>query len=113
MKVNDRDDKTCDLHVPGAKDDKSKPRPTLVFRGFADALAEVVEVATFGARKYTDDGWSKVPNGIARYHDAMYRHLKEWDGVDPESGRSHLAHAAWNLLAVMQLLHNEAQEEQS
>lgn len=93
-------------HAPGAKLDASKPRPELVFRGFARALAAVADVATFGANKYSDDGWMSVPNGQKRYADAGYRHaLKRYAGeeIDPDSKCYHLAAEAWNKLAELEL----------
>lgn len=59
----------------GIKLDQGKPRASLVVHGFARALLSVSEVATFGAEKYTANGWVSVPNGLERYTDAMYRHL--------------------------------------
>lgn len=95
-----------DQHAPGAKLDGSKPRPELVFRGFARALKAVTAVATYGAEKYSPDGWQHVDNGEQRYMDALYRHLSEKHlgvALDEESNLSHLAHAAWNALAVLEL----------
>jgi hypothetical protein len=90
----------------GVKYDSAKHRPALVIDGFASALDEIALVATFGANKYTDDGWVDVPDGVKRYKDAMYRHLMaeaKGQAVDSESGLLHLAHAAWNILAVLEL----------
>ena len=87
---------------PGAKLDSGKVRPALVIQGFRKALLAVSEVGTFGAAKYTDDGWKSVPDGRKRYEDALYRHLLA-EGVDEQSGLPHLAHAAWNLLAMLEL----------
>lgn len=94
------------LHIPGAKDDNEKPRAGLVFHGFARALEEVSRVGTFGARKYTDEGWVEVPHGLERYTDAMYRHLlaeAQGELSDHESCLLHAAHAAWNALARLEL----------
>lgn len=91
----------------GVKFDSGKPRVSLVLGGFSRALEAVSEVGTFGANKYTDDGWLSVPDGVARYSDAHLRHiLKEQQGEvnDPESGLSHAAHTAWNALARLELL---------
>ena len=96
-----------DPHEPGAKLDAGKNRLGLVLHGFARALWAVGEIGTQGARKYSDNGWMEVPNGIARYTDALYRHiLKEaTEGPhDPESGFLHAAHAAWNALARLELM---------
>ena len=46
-------------HEPGAKLDSGKIRPSLVLGGFARALAEVSAVGTFGAEKYSDNGWCR------------------------------------------------------
>lgn len=94
-------------HEPGAKLDAGKIRASLVLGGFSRALAEVSKVGTFGAAKYTDNGWRTVPNGFERYSDAQIRHLlQEASGeqVDPESGLLHAAHTAWNALARLELL---------
>ncbi len=60
-----------------------------------DAVAEVVRVLMFGAKKYSPGNWAKVPEARQRYYDAAMRHLTTWfDGerCDPESGLHHLAH---------------------
>lgn len=93
-------------HETGAKMDAGKNRLGLVLGGFALALEQVGEVGTFGAAKYTPNGWINVDNGVERYTDAMYRHMmKEAQGeqIDPDSGMLHAAHACWNLLAVLEL----------
>lgn len=101
-------------HEPGAKLDAGKPRPALVLGGFSRALEAVTEVGTFGARKYTPNGWRSVPNGVERYSEAMLRHwLKETQGIelDPGSNLTHAAHLAWNALARLELM-LEQQERQ-
>lgn len=96
-----------DPHTPGAKLDAGKIRPGLVLGGFARALKEVARVGTYGAQKYTENGWVQVPNGVDRYDDAMLRHwLDEHCGVelDKDTELRHAAHAAWNALARLDLL---------
>ena len=98
--------KTPETQKTGVKYDAGKPRAGLVLGGFSLALLEVSKVGTFGAEKYTDDGWTSVPNGRSRYTDAMLRHiLQDLSGeeVDAESGIAHDAHAAWNALARLEL----------
>ena len=93
-------------HAPGAKMDAGKLRPNLVLSGFAHAIEEVVKVGTDGAAKYSDNGWKEVPNGEERYMDALGRHLlalQKGEEFDKLSGSRHLAHVAWNALAVMEL----------
>lgn len=85
------------------KFDSDKPRLDLI-PGF-DALVEVGKVATLGAHKYAEHNWRKAKNQH-RYSAALLRHLFAWlagQDADPESGLSHLAHAAWNCLALLQL----------
>lgn len=97
----------------GAKLDSGKVRPGLVLGGFARALWAVSEVGTFGANKYSDNGWVSVPNGESRYDDAGMRHwLKDKMGekVDDDSKLRHLAHEAWNALAVLDLALREAEK---
>lgn len=99
-----------DQHAPGAKLDHGKPRHGLVLGAFSNALTEVAKVGTFGANKYSDNGWLSVPNGQARYTDALLRHhFAEAGGErdDPESQLSHAAHRAWNALAVLELMLKE------
>jgi len=94
-------------HPPGVKLDVDKNRLGLVLCGFSRALVEVGKVGTFGANKYSDDGWVSVHNGEQRYTDALLRHLFAsaiGDNDDLESGLSHWAHVAWNALAVLDLM---------
>lgn len=94
-------------HTPGAKLDANKMRPSLVINGFPNALIEIIKLATFGANKYTDDGWREVPDGINRYTDAMYRHLlleHSGEDIDPDSQMLHATQTAWNSLARLELI---------
>lgn len=91
---------------PGDKYDTNKPDMGLVLSSFSRALIEVSKVGTFGAKKYTKDGWIAVPNGVARYTSAELRHhfYEETEGpFDRESGLLHKAHKAWNALAALDL----------
>lgn len=94
-----------DLHQVGVKDDSAKPRLDLVLGDFDYALWEVGLVGTYGANKYTDRGWHEVENGIERYSNALLRHYfnSKKEAIDSESGLPHLAHMAWNALAILQL----------
>lgn len=91
---------------PGAKLDKGKPLAA-VLMDFSHALQQVVAVGTYGANKYSRGGWVSVPDGEQRYLDAAWRHLlaAKPEGSDPDTHLDHLAHAAWNLLAVLELRH--------
>ena len=91
---------------PGAKLDLGKEEVSLVLEGFARALLEVSKVATFGANKYTRNGWMEVPDGEYRYKNAAGRHnlkrIIEGD-FDKDSGLYHEAHEVWNMLAAFEL----------
>ena len=98
----------------GYKADSHKNKLGLVFMGFPRALNQIGLVATFGAHKYTPNGWVKVDNGIERYTDALFRHfLAEAQGEkrDPESNLLHAAHAAWNALARLELMLRQEEDE--
>lgn len=92
-------------HSPGAKLDAGKVMPSLILTDMSRAVLAVAEVATFGANKYTKGGWLHVTNGQERYRDAADRHrLKQgFELYDPDSELLHLAHEAWNVLALLQL----------
>lgn len=88
----------------GKKYDSGKLRYDLVpFQ----ALDDVVQVLTFGAEKYGPNNWQQLDQAHDRYFAAALRHLskhQQGEVVDPESGLSHLAHAA---CCVLFLLHGE------
>lgn len=100
----ERDPYGLSQHAPGAKLDAGKPDCDLVFSGFRKALLEVAKVGTCGAEKYTANGWKRVPNGVRRYRSAAYRHLLTSEFLDEEWNLPHLAHAAWNCLAALELM---------
>ena len=92
---------TESLLKTGVKFDIDKPQWTLVP---FEALNEVVEVLTIGAKKYAPDNWKIVPKAEERYIDATFRHLVAWSGgekKDLETGKSHLAHAICCLLFLL------------
>ena len=90
--------------APGVKHDQGKVMGQLL-GDFSRALLGVAEVGTFGANKYTRGGWLSVPEGEQRYYDALWRHLLQANQTDKdeESGLTHLEHAAWNILALIEL----------
>lgn len=64
-------------------------------------LHELAEVLTDGARKYSKNNWQACPEPFERYYAALQRHLNAYargETKDPDSGRSHLMHAACCLL---------------
>ena len=94
------------MHEPGAKDDERKPLSALVLGGFSDALQEVIKVGTYGADKYSPNGWMYVDNARDRYANAALRHwLLHMSGhrFNIEDGNvRHMAQVIWNLLAVLE-----------
>ena len=105
LRGNTGEGQEADTHTPGVKHDAGKPRVGLMMAHFYNAIVAVAGADTYGANKYTDHGWLEVPGGRDRYLDALLRHLlaSNREELDPESGRPHLAHAAWNALAVLEL----------
>ncbi len=63
-----------DIKKPGAKNDTGKLRYDLL-----DDIAEeaLVAVLTFGANKYTPNGWRKVESAFDRYFAALRRHARD------------------------------------
>lgn len=111
----EKDPSGKDSSTPGAKLDAGKVRPSLILSSMPRAILAVAEVGTFGAEKYSKDGWLMVDNGIERYTDAMDRH-RLYAGIDgpfdPQSKLLHAAHEAWNALARLELMlqHTEAEQ---
>ena len=67
-------------------------------------IKEVVKIYHFGARKYSPNSWQNLEDGYNRYKAAMFRHIEAFESgefLDNESGLPHLAHAAWNALAML------------
>lgn len=87
----------------GSKFDQDKTRWDLLPVG---ALRSIADVLAFGAAKYSEDNWKRVPNWRRRYYRAALGHLLAWWGGednDPESGYPHLAHAACCVLFLLEL----------
>jgi hypothetical protein len=83
----------------------SKPRLELVPWA---AVTEIAEVLTFGAEKYDANNWCRGARW-GRYFAALCRHIFAWWGgeeKDPETGKSHLAHAGCCLLFLMEYQRN-------
>lgn len=84
----------------GAKHDGGKPRMDLLPY---EAESQIAAVLAFGAAKYDDHNWK---NGInySRLIAAAKRHIGQYNSgidVDEESGLSHIAHAAANLMFLL------------
>lgn len=100
----ERDPKGLEAGIPGAKNDLGKVEAGLLL-DFGLALQEVARVCTFGARKYSRQGWLHVDDGPRRYRDAGVRHqlAGNLEDKDEESNLLHLSHQAWNVLAELEL----------
>ena len=75
------------------KYDGSKPPLHLIAPDFLYAIAEILD---FGAKKYAPRNWEKGMDW-SRCYRAAIGHLFDWfmrKGPDPETGKSHLWHAA-------------------
>jgi hypothetical protein len=86
----------------GIKHDSGKLWPSQLYLELNGPLTEVSQVLTYGAKKYSRTNWKHVD--LERYQDAMLRHMQahfSGEKLDKESGLSHLAHMASNLLIVM------------
>lgn len=94
--------------VPGfaPKFDADKVRLDLLPIG---PMTEIAEVFTFGAKKYFADSYRQGETvAFSRTYGSILRHLfAYWNGedLDPESGKSHLAHAGTQLCILME--HNK------
>jgi DNA-binding transcriptional regulator/RsmH inhibitor MraZ len=67
----------------------------------------VAQVAQDGIAKYGKRNWEEYAKdwNWCQLYDSADRHLKRWllrQDMDP-SGRLHLAHAAWNIMALLEL----------
>jgi len=77
----------------GHKDDRGKVRMELIPPELLEAVGDIL---TFGAEKYADRNW-EYGMKWSRPFGALMRHMWAWWGGeqnDPETGRSHLWHAA-------------------
>jgi hypothetical protein len=73
------------------------------------ALEEIAKVYTYGTLKYSDNNWWKAFNWRKDTFSCITRHINKWlrgEKFDDESGLHHLAHAAWNCIALMEFERN-------
>lgn len=86
--------------LTGVKYDNNKPDVSLLP---PEALLEIAKVFDFGKGKYSAHNWR---GGFVwtRISSAVLRHIYAWlkgEDKDPESGLSHLAHAACGLMFLL------------
>lgn len=87
--------------MEGKKFDSDKPEYGLIP---PFALLEIAKIVSFGAKKYAPNNWQKVKPKI-RYFNAAMRHAWAWlagEKYDPETGYHHMAHAAINLMFLVE-----------
>jgi hypothetical protein len=86
----------------------AKPQMSLLYRSFVE---DVARVRAYGLSKYPDaENWRTTPR--RQHYDALLRHVfaamedLDTDGdslsLDEESGYSHLAHAACNIMFLIE-----------
>lgn len=112
MRITEKGNKvfngTSEKDIPkvGIKYDSDKRQWWYIWQFLPD-LEEVADILAFGDKKYpspTGSNWQKVENHHRRYTSALMRHLSAYlqgERVDPESGKSHLAHVITNVLFLM------------
>lgn len=104
----------------------SKPRASLIF---TKAQLEVAKVGTMGAIVYGDQDWRNNPLPWSKHMDAAIRHMLDYNNgirkdidlncpdcnsnkCEKHSGLSHLAHAAWRILALLDYeIHNVGNDD--
>ena len=72
------------------------------------AIAEITDVLSLGAEKYSANNWCRGTEW-GRYFAALCRHVFAWwqgEDLDPETGKSHLAHAGCCLIFLMEYQRN-------
>lgn len=87
----------------GRKDDADKLRWSLIPMG---TIHDMIDVLEYGALKYGEDNWKRVPQANQRYYDAAMRHIDAWwsgEKRDQETDASHLAHAMCCIAFLMYL----------
>ena len=73
------------------------------------AITDIADILTFGAQKYADNNWCRGTEW-SRYYSALCRHIFAWwqgEDLDPETGKSHLAHAGCCLVFLMEYQRNQ------
>lgn len=90
------------------KNDEGKNRLDLIEPDFILGLGKAL---TFGAKKYSDNGWKNIENKHDDNYASLMCHIMAWrkgEKKDPESGLNPLLHAAYN---IMVLYYDDLQKE--
>lgn len=91
----------------GLKHDHGKLRWDLLPVAPIEAVIRILE---YGADKYGAENWRGLKSQETRLYAAALRHLTAWgkgEKIDPESGLSHLAHCAANLVFMLEFEKDE------
>lgn len=92
-----------DLFPHDSKARKAIPIVSGLLDYFPSALAEVAKVSKVGNDKHNPGQPLHHARGKSMDHaDSAVRHIMERGALDPDSGLSVLAHAAWRVLALLQ-----------
>jgi hypothetical protein len=86
----------------GIKFDNEKPDYSLIP---PNALEDVAQVLTYGAKKYDRDNWKELENLDDRYFAAANRHLwalRKGETHDEETGLHHGAHAICCMMFIVE-----------
>lgn len=106
----------ADITIVKAVDKTGKASKVPVWQGvfayFSQALLAIAAISKFGSVKHNNGNFPTTwkDNPATTYADALGRHImaEGKDGLyDPESGKLHAAHAAWNAVARLELLLND------
>ena len=87
--------------MTGTKNDEEKTKLDLLPH---TALIKIANIFEFGAKKYGKYNWTSGFKWM-RLYGACLRHLFAWklkESADPESGKSHLHHAACCILMLIE-----------
>jgi hypothetical protein len=99
--IEKREQSTSLPNMTGIKHDTNKSmRPELITSEFIEELSKVL---AYGAHKYSDRNWEKGMKW-SRPFGALLRHIWSWwkgETNDPETGFSHMAHAACNVMFLL------------
>jgi hypothetical protein len=83
-----------------------KPMMSYFMRSFPKMAEAVARVKEMGAIKYNDGNWRLGNKPDNEYWDSMFRHLTyifSGEDYDKDTGCLHIAHAVWNLCALLEL----------
>jgi hypothetical protein len=83
-----------------------KPMMSYFMRSFPKMAEAVARVKEMGAIKYNDGNWRLGNKPDDEYWNSMFRHLDYIFGgefYDSDTGCLHIAHAVWNLCALLEL----------